>query len=554
MNSNAKKGAFMILLKKLFPILLVLYSISSTTSSFAADCSTECPAPCASCTCININCCPLLQQSCTVFGKNFFAGRSQGFNTPRLLMEPDYTTTFIEQPGFSIYASVAGEYQKIFRNSTSNCNNNSIGTWFSLNGSNNMTYGLDNVTPGTGAFNINALNFGLTASGSFQFFPKKSDFIVDINLFFDFSPCLRGLWSRLAIPIVHSSWKLQLNETSTGQSSTYYPTDSVGAGNIPVAFTTMKQSFKSMVGFGDAPVLTKGKLCGERVKNGVADIRFDLGYDIITRPCWFTAGSFVIFFPVGNRPCANFIFNTEIGGLKQWQFGGHLLTQYKLWERFDGLERVTCLLDLTATGMLASQQNRLLGLLINNEQSPWSQYLLLKKFNAAGQAVGLERAANILASGNIVVGAPYQIDLSIMVDYKNKGFFTGVGYDLWLRGSEKLKGRCFDIPADTYGIKGGTQWNGLSSDPTNNETASLSTIRLNAPADTTTTYLSNDDLDYCAALHPAAHSNGAFGFVGYQWHQHCNQPYVLVGGQVELGSSNRAFSQWGIIGKVGMTL
>jgi len=364
------------------------------------------------------------------------------------------------------------------------------------------------------------------------------------------------------LPIVHTRWQLNVLDRNNVAGDTVYPTDLFGetsdGGDVPVVFNDLKAALLGGA-FGDVPALKYGKIGGRRELTGVADFRFDIGYDWIRREKWHFATSFDFIAPVGTCPSAEFVFSPVIGEYKRWQLGGTVNAAYNAWNNCDMTSNLSLYLDATINTALASRQQRLLGLLIDGVSSPWSQYLVVKRFNAAGDAVALDRAANILA-GPVLVAAPVIGDVGFMAQYTRNCFFGGLGYEFWGRAEEKLTGRCFDITPNTYGLQGQTTWTGTedAANDCQNATASGTTIFQAAAADVvagtttlTSVFISNDDIDYCPALHPGCFSNKVFGFVGVNWTDCDWQPYVLIGGEVEFGS--RAFNQWGIIGKGGLS-
>ncbi len=560
-------------LKGFFSILLLIAAAGSVATSYAShdssngSCGTDgCvkDSDCG-CTAVCIDCCPMLQNKDNVYGKTYFAGRGQHWNEARKMMGVEDKIHLFGKEGFYGVASIAVEYQQIFNNRTDNNAPKDIGRWFSMNGGAEMTYGNDFVAlnqEGNGNFDINALNFGVTSSGSIFFCPKKSDIIVDLDLFLGLDECFCGFWTRFYLPIVNTRWDLNIQDNKTGDGSQTYPLDYVGredAGEATslcdVVFDNMKTAFKGEKGFCDAPKLKKGKICGRRTDTAVAALRVDLGYDFFRRERWHFAASFDFTAPLGTRPCAEFLFDAVVGESRRWEVGGSLNAAYRLWDNCDATQNLTLYFDSTINTLLARRQERLVGLFIDGEASPWSQYLLLKKFNGSGTAVGLERAANILA-GDLQISAPVVGDLALMLQWTCNCFFAGLGYEFWGRSEERIKGRCFGIADKTYGIKGSTEWTG--NDGESNFTASKTTISTDAAVDLdatdnpTTVFLSNDDLDLCVALHPGTYSNKVFGYLGYNWTDCDWQPYVLLGAEVEFGRQNRAFSQWGVIGKGGI--
>ncbi len=537
----------LILLFLFIPCLFSLLTYTSNNCNNTNECVKDNDCGCTT-VCVS-DCCPLFEHQGNVFGKTYFAGRGQHYNEPRRMMGVEDKIHLFGKDCFYAVGSVAIEYQQTLGGEFAQ----DLGKWFSMNGESAMTYGLDfNLNAeGDGTFNINALNFGVTSSGSIFFCPKKSDIIIDLDLFLGLESCLlRGLWGRIGMPIVHTRWDLNLVDNKTGTSSEFYPTDSVGASDIDVVFQDMETAFSADKGFGDAPALKKGKVSGRRTETGIAALRFDLGYEWFKKENWHLATSWDVILPTGNRPCAEFLFDPVIGESKRFEFGGTVNGAYRFWSNCDVTESLTIYADLTTNVLFASKQNRLLGLLIDSQPSPWSQYLLLKQFNAAGVAVGLERAANVLGKGDITVGAAFVADGAVMLEYVRLGLHVGLGYNIWGRTREEINQRCFGIPENKYGIKGGTQWNGVETTDTdsfNNSTASKSTISKDAAPDAVQKFISNEDIDYCAALHPSTFSNGLFAYASYNW----DNNFALVGGQVEFGHDNRAFSYWGVIFKVG---
>lgn len=548
-------------LQKFFSFFLLLCAAGSPITLYAEHCSSSnsTTGSCdqnndCGCVSVKVDCFDVHTNGGNVYGRTYFNGRNQGMNTPRKMMGVEDKIHLFDTSGFYGVASASIEYQSLMKN-RNNSGQHDIGQWFSLNGNAAMTYGLNNTTPGTpDLYDINGLNFGLTSSGSFFFCPNKSDIIVDLDLFLGLDNLFCGLWTRIGLPIVNSRWDLNIQETSFA-GAPLYPTDSVGADNPEVPFQTMTAALKGAA-FADAPPLLKGRVDGKRTTTALANARIDVGYDWFRRERWHIATSWIFILPVGTRPCADYLFNAVVGNGRMFELGTGLNAAYELWNNCDATKSLTFYFDGSLDASFRNKQNRLTTLRINGQSSPWSQYLLLKTFNNAQQATGLERAANILA-GDMEIEIPIIADGAAMIQYMHNKVFVGVGYDFWGRTKERVKALCFGIQENTYGIKGGTQWNGVVSGVAgagNNVTASNSTIGLNAAADAAPVFLDNDDIDLIDApfLHPGTYSNGVFGFIGYNFTT-CNwQPYVLIGGQAEFGRQNKAFSQWGIIGKGGI--
>ena len=276
------------------------------------------------------------------------------------------------------------------------------------------------------------------------------------------------------------------------------------------------------------------------------------------RECWHFATGLLFVFPVGTKPCGEYLFEPIVGNADRFEVGGTLNFAYELWENCDASHTVTMFIDGYINSLIAGRNRRILGLIpsgttAGSQPAAWSQYLLLKKYNSSDNVTGLERAANI-TTGDLKVGASVEGAAAILFQWNCNCMMAGLGYEAWGRTCEKAKARCFDITANTYALQGVTTL--YSSAATTNDANAPASI-ISTPSSSTTqadaNYLSNDSLDICPALHTTANSNKVFGFVGYNWNECDWQPFILVGGEAEFGSSNRAFSQWGVIGKGGIS-
>lgn len=528
-------------------LLLVCFLWSATQAS--NDCSASC-----GCEPVNVaNCCPLTNSCGNVYGQTIYVGRSQHNNFARRVIGMyDKTHLFCADRLYGA-ATLTIEYQNNFKS-------NDLATWFSSNGNSSMTYGLDYETdqPGNGTFDVNAINFGVTASGTISFCPTKSDAIADIFLYMGFDEFIPGLWVSLDLPITHSNWNLNLKDCLTGfNDSAYYPTDSVGEGDITVVFnstTPMKDALQGKTGFGDAPKLKYGKICGQQSETTLANARFDFGYDVCRTEKRLLTASIDFVFPVGTKPSAEYVFDAVVGNYYRWECGLCLMGWQEIWQSCDACKTTNIGLLVNINHVFGRRNERLLGLTISNEQqNTWSQYLLLKKFNSANQATGLERAANILA-GDVKVKANVEANILANIEATIHGVILGLGWEFWTRSKEELLCRFFGIPDNTYAIKGSTEWNGDATDTANNYVAPSTTISTDGTVEliNANAYISNDNFAYAPALHPSVYSNKVFAYVGKTWQECTWLPFVLVGSEVEIGQKNRTFSTWSIFAKGGI--
>lgn len=421
-----------------------------------------------------------------------------------------------------------------------------------------------------GTFDIYSVNFGTTASGSVCFNPKVQDIIGDINLWLGWDEFVCGLWTMIDVPITHTRWTLGLQDTNTfnpvrttssGTLDATFAPDLVSTTTAAIPFGTLREAWANDKAFGEAPKMNCGKICGKQKDTAVAGVRFDLGYDVIRRECGYLGGSILFIAPTGTKPCDEFLFNAVAGSQHMWQVGGSLVAGYRLWNNCDDDQSLSLYFDGTFTHLFKAKQRRLFALKTPaGRPNPLSSFLLLKKFDPnTGAVVGLERASNILCCES-KIDAKVQTDLALMLQYDHGCFSAAVGWNFWLRDTERFNGNCKTnsnsnnsgcnaqgcvIPLRTYGIKGSTL-------VTDTDTMSNATIGNCGAIDATPVFLTTDDIDFCSALHPRAYSNKVFGWVGYNWRDCEWQPYVAVEGGVEFGHDNKAADQWEVMLKGGV--
>ncbi len=482
--------------------------------------------------------------NCTgdVFGKTHFSLRPQDLNGARKLVGVKDKIHLYGKEEFYGVASVGLMYQQTFSR-----DNHSLGKWFSFNSASNsngtscMTYG--NACDGT--FDIYGANFGTTASGTVCFDPVIRNFIADFDFWMGWDEFICGLWTRLDIPVNYTKWDLRLCDSSTAGTTTF-----TAGFNNPTTSGTCDALVDLKAGwagssFCSAPALKCGKICGAQKDTQVAAIHFDLGYDFIKRERGHVAASLHFVAPTGTRPSDEFLFNAVSGPQRMWQIGATVDAGYQLWENCDGDQRLTAYLDAVVTHLFGAKQNRLFGLLVNGQSSPGSSWLLLKQFNAAGEVIGLERAANLLCCCS-KIEAGVMADVTLMLQYDCGCFSTGLGWNFWMRSREKVKELIgCSLESGNYGIKGDSPYN-------TNTTQSKATIGKCGSTDATPMYLKNTQIDICPAIHPSAFSNKIFGYFGYNWKDCDWQPFVAVEGGVEFGQDNRAANQWEVMLKGGV--
>src|SRR3990167_40411 len=556
-------------LKGFFSVLMLIVAVGSVVSINAdSGCCGSTTGSCGTsqgdCGCTDLcdqSCAPLTN-SCNVYGKNFYLPRSQGSNLARQMIGIQDKIHKFGNECFYGVGTVAFEYQRTFISGSSNSNNRgNLGSWFSSTGNARMSYGMNDTSgSNTNGFDLNALNWGYTGSGEIYFCPTKDDFIIDLNLYLGLDELFCGLWAQLDITIVRTKFNIGVVEKVEGAPSSVLPTnlfnDNATDGALLKVYDTFKEALRGDKAVGDLPILNSGKICGSRDDTSVANIRVNLGYDWMRRECWHFATSLLFVAPVGTKPCGEYLFEPLVGNAARFEIGGEVNFGYELWNNCDATQTVSLFIDGYVDTVVARRNRRILGLLPEDAtaaQRTWSQYLLLKVYDSSDNVTGLERAANI-TTGDLRVAASVEGAVALLLQWNCNCLMAGIGYEAWGRSCEKAKSRCFDITSNKYALQG----------VTDEYSAAGVTLDTNAPASTISTpgastaqsdgnYLTSDSLDVCPALHTNANSNKVFAFAGYNWCECDWQPFILVGGEAEFGSQNRAVSQWGVIGKGGIS-
>jgi len=465
-----------------------------------------------------------------------------------------------------------------------------------------ITVGSNNAT----GCDIRASDLGLssTFTGTAWLCPKYQDFIADFDLYMAWDEFVKGLWTELRVPFVHTRWNAGLGTSVTAAGGDYYSTRDTAEGGVaanyphfvvnqeynalPIVYKGSCALSSALLGnstFGDATALTAGKIVNcVRTANGLGGIRFALGYDFLRKERGSMGLAVDVEFPAANKLAKNncccnlFLFDPSVGSQHAWKVGGVLRGQYMLWDKGED-ERIDMYLDGRVHGGFSGKTTRLLGLNANGT-SLFNQYLLLKKYSISGNVAtyeGLERAANLLKA-QVKAYSTVEAQLTAMFQYKNGGFVGALGYNFFGRNAEKicLCCLCSSDPSNySYVIKGNLPVAYASAGTTTKENdggfykKTDSDINgtgdyvvgsqgdWNAVVGTTVTdnafnFSTSGDLNLCTAAHPKYISNTIFGHLGYHWDENDWKPFIGIMGKVDIGSSNTALRLWGVYLKGGI--
>jgi hypothetical protein len=525
-------------------ILILEFSIPL----YADDCSTcydDCTVDCSD-TCTTDRC-----GDCGFFCQGHFAPRSQGSDTARRLVGRNLFLYAYEENGYYGAFSITPEVTRSFRSEE-------LGRYISpVSDCNCFTVGED------GQANIRGEDFGLNCTGTGNqvcLYPRVSNFLIDFSLYLGLDACWKGLFIDIHLPVVHTWWDTNccLDESTTC-SSTFEPClMSTNQTNNAVGTTDVIRALNGNFVWGDvANEMCFGKLCCRPTQTGIADLEFDVGYNFWACQDYHVAIKLVVKAPTGNKPEAVYLFEPIVGNGGHWELGAGLSAHYVLWEADDNCN-LTFHLDGYATHLFATSCETRLFDLCNN--GCFSRYLLLKRYSNNGTTLnGLERGPNIFAQ-NLSTKINVQGDVTALLSYKTDCWLIDLGYNFWGRSQEEAECTYFDIPANTYGIKGTLPvcQEGVANS-TNIRTASLSTINESAGKQGISdgplpVFVTADDLDVNGSLAPSALSNAFVFNFGYIWENSDYTPFLGLGGKAEFSGSNDAtLDQWALWLKGGLT-
>ena len=304
-------------------------------------------------------------------------------------------------------------------------------------------------------------------NGSFSVSPQISNFLLDFDLYVGLDQYFCGGYFRLYAPFVHTKWNLNFCElaapTVQGYTEGYFssapnpeggysvPNDqlvtSFGAyanGSIPTILDTNNNLIKA-----DPLQYAQISLCS-RSKNGLADLRAELGWNFWESECSHFGLNLQAAAPTGTRRLAQYLFDPVIGNGQHWEFGGGVTGHWQFWENDNDTRHLGVYLDANITHLFKAYEQRTFDLL----GKPNSRYMLAAKMapNTAGLA-GLNGggiAANSqfaneynpvanLTTFDIKVSAAVQADVALWLNYTSCGWSWDLGYNFFGRSKEKFE-------------------------------------------------------------------------------------------------------------------
>ena len=524
--------------------MLCISLLLSTASLFAADCcSTDCSDSC---------------DSCETSGKSFFHGRSQGSDTARELVGWEQHINRPDMDEFYGSFKITPMFQQTFHG----CD---IGKYLFFNDKNKMTFGQPVATGANAIVDVNAWNFGVAGAvdGATGFKsevtinPRVQNFILDLGLFLGLDEWVEGLYFQVNMPLTYSKWDIRLSE-KVETEATEWVAATVNKANAVVATgaTTIKEALKGQTLFGDMQTAWEyGKVnaCGDN-KFRPADIEVILGYNFINKDKGFLGLNLRFMAPTGNDVTSKYLFEPMVGD-DHWKFGAGLKGKAVLWDKEEDKE-LSAFLDGYVVHMFETCQKRSFDFK-HDVNGKGSRYLLLKEFTDDAYQEKLVNAINITTL-NSDVKIDVEGEASLMLYYKDGGFSSNLGYNIWGRTKEKV---CIkeDITANKYGFFGVapaaapsatageidfTIGDAVATDIKIDGTWTEAKVVAAGAADS---YIGNANLENASAAAPSAISHKVFLNIQYNWWDNDYCPFIGIGGDVEFsGDHNHAFEQWGV--------
>ena len=438
-------------------------------------------------------------ESCCTGVSPFFSVRSQSVNQPRMTTGWSDLINAFDANSFYATLAITPGYSKSFRHEDiARC---LFGD--SLQACECPTIGISgSQVENRGSRDWLADYFGLPTDykSTITFRPRVETFFIDFALYVGLDEWVTGAWFKVWAPFVHTRWDLKFHEKCpepqvNGYDAGYFTDAEISRDDL---VTSARQFFqyKKTPNLGDSVSFESLEACRWGScdcdtgisRNGIADIRFALGWNILQDENYHIGFGILAAGPTGSKPSGCALFEPIIGNGGHWELGGLLTSHTTVWRSENERKRITAHLDVNITHMYASKQRRCFDLC----GKPMSRYMLAEKL---GTPVNNLYGANAtdpqndavapiaqfkneyapvanLTCAPVNVSIAMQTDLVAMIGYENDRFSWDFGYNLWTRSCERIK---FDNEyqprlaqeADSWALKGDAHVYGFQNNASN---------------------------------------------------------------------------------------
>lgn len=306
------------------------------------------------------------------------------------------------------------------------------------------------------------------------FNPKVSNAIADFNLYLGLDGLMCGLWARIDAPFVHTKWDLDFCERVTQAGTNGY--DAGYFGSVAVPRTQLRYEFTDYASGGrglffqnlaqsnqnvfveplKASKLSKCSLS----KNGVAEVRFDLGYNFAQNEDYHLGIAARVAAPTGNRPEGRWLFEPIVGNGHHWEFGGIITSHWTFWRNACNDASIGIYFDAKITHLFKTRQLRSFDLV----GRPNSRYMLAERLDVpvltlfanplpgdvAGSQAPIAQFKNLLTpvanltTLDVKVSSGIQADVVALLNFSKCDFSFDIGYNYWGRTCQKIRFACCD--------------------------------------------------------------------------------------------------------------
>ena len=481
------------------------------------------------------------------YGKTHFSQRPQGNNQALVFVGTSDKTHLIDNKENYLNFNISLGYRQNF----DSCD---IGKYF-FTERGPLNVGIVNTN-----VDVQNLQLGLASNfkGTAILEPTVKECLADFDVFIGLDKWVQGLWGRLRLPFVSTSWNPKLSFSNNEVGTSVYPDGfaTTSGTAIDVVYRSLDDALCDGSPLGQIPALEAGRIGCKKSCYGLSDIHFEIGYDFFRKQRGNMGIALVAAAPTGvptPSNCNRFLFSPSIGSQRSWQIGAALRGQVEIFNQEANHKRITIYGDLRALHLCKGCNRRLLSLWAN-DTSAFNYWLILNRYNEQGTFLNTERAANLL-NKKVKVSAAAMVEFTLMAQMLKDNWDLSIGYNFWSRSQECLTicDNCLGNGADYYAIKDPANWGTHIYDKTVSDIANENNS-LAANASNLGTYaLFSGNINPCVAQHPATYSNMLFGYLGYNFSKTWLKPYLGVSLQVEFGRGNTALNMWGAYIKGGIS-
>jgi len=313
--------------------------------------------------------------------------------------------------------------------------------------------------------------FGLPTDfqSTVAFKPSITNLIAPITYHLGLDEWIHGLYFTVELPLVHTQWTLNPREHIVARGSNSYPLGYFAEKEVPRS--DLLQNFLSFASNEKVPTLSQstdyipvtfraldyGKMsCSRHTRTRFADITAILGWNFIEREAYHIGMNFRSVMPTGNTPKGYYLFEPMVGNGHHWELGYGMTSHWDFWQNKTEDRRLTAHIDASTTHFFSARQKRVFDL----KDKPYSRYMLMEQMQDNSTSTprlspifpksefsGMLTPLANLSAFNVNVNVSLQADLVALLSYSSDTCSFDIGYNLWMRGCEKIDNACQRICA-----------------------------------------------------------------------------------------------------------